>query len=264
MNITVVGLGKVGRPVYDTLRKYHETVIAYDNDPRQSQKNSIRECIERTDTAIFVVQTPSLPDGSFSNVYLKNALENFHDEQVKQQKLGFLYVVTSTTVPGSCEEFRKIVGDEIVYNPLFIRLPHIHDDLEKPNLFLVGHQDGTALLRWADIWPPTAPIVAMSLTEAELAKITLNCALTVKISLANQLHLVAKRMNCDSKKIMQAVGLDPRIGLEYLTPGWPYGGPCLPRDNRMFQYTARRVGIDAALSRGADEINNRISHETDV
>jgi len=100
-----------------------------------------------------------------------------------------------------------------------------------------------------------APVKRMSLIEAELAKITLNCALTMKISLANQLHLVAQKLGADSKKIMDAVGSDPRIGKEYLTPGWPYSGPCLPRDNRMFRYVAQKVGVDACLSEAADRIN---------
>jgi UDPglucose 6-dehydrogenase len=95
----------------------------------------------------------------------------------------------------------------------------------------------------------------MGLVEAELAKITLNCALTMKISLANQLYLVAKRMGADADKIMQVVGADPRIGPQYLKPGEPYGGPCLPPDNAMFAYFAKSVGVEAHLSIAADKIN---------
>jgi UDPglucose 6-dehydrogenase len=77
----------------------------------------------------------------------------------------------------------------------------------------------------------------------------------MKISLANQLHLVASKLGADSKKIMDAVGADPRIGNEYLEPGRPYSGPCLPRDNRMFRYVAEKVGVNASLSEAADRIN---------
>ena len=59
----------------------------------------------------------------------------------------------------------------------------------------------------------------MPLLEAELVKITLNCALTMKISLANQLRLVAQKLGADSNAIMDAVGSDPRIGHAYLKPG---------------------------------------------
>ena len=98
----------------------------------------------------------------------------------------------------------------------------------------------------------------MSLIEAELAKITLNCALTMKISLANQLYLVAQKVGADADKIMDAVGSDPRIGDAYLSPGAPYGGPCLPRDNAMFRYFAKRAGVEAHLSAAADAINEAL------
>jgi UDPglucose 6-dehydrogenase len=101
----------------------------------------------------------------------------------------------------------------------------------------------------------------MSLIEAELAKITLNCALTMKISLANQLYLVARKLGADPRKIMDAVGADPRINPHYLEPGRPYSGPCLPRDNRMFQFTAEKAGVFAALSIAADVINGMLDNE---
>jgi UDPglucose 6-dehydrogenase len=101
----------------------------------------------------------------------------------------------------------------------------------------------------------------MSLIEAELAKITLNCALTMKISLANQLHLVASKLGADSRKIMEAVGADPRINPCYLEPGRRFSGPCLPRDGRMFAYVANRVGIEAAMCLAADKINGMMPNE---
>ena len=177
----------------------------------------------------------------------------------EQGKEDYLFIVSSTTVPGSCEGFRSIVGDNIVYKPEFIRLEHVHMDLRTPAYVLIGAAKEKAKDRaisfYDRLYGTNIPFAEMSLTEAELAKITLNCALTMKISLANQLHLVAEKMGCDSKKIMAMVGADPRIGAAYLEPGRPYGGPCLPRDNRMFSYVAEKVGVEAALSIGADKIN---------
>jgi UDPglucose 6-dehydrogenase len=80
----------------------------------------------------------------------------------------------------------------------------------------------------------------------------------MKISLANQLHLVASKLGADSSRIMDCVGSDPRIGHAYLIPGRPYEGPCLPRDNRMFRFVAESVGVNAALSEAADKINQAI------
>lgn len=250
------GLGKVGLPILRMLRGKGFQAVGYDRVPAQTEVD-LAGAVEKSEACIFIVQTPSLADGSFSNGHLEEALMRFKHSIPMQAKPDYLYIITSTTTPGSCDEFRKIVGDNIVYKPEFIRLEHVDADLVRPSFILIGEGCHTAGDRAAAIYRQVAdvPVKRMSLIEAELAKITLNCALTMKISLANQLHLVAQRLGADSLKIMDAVGADPRINPCYLEPGRPYGGPCLPRDNRMFQYVARKAGVYAALSAGADLIN---------
>lgn len=254
--ICVCGLGKVGKPIFDTFLDKGFEAIGYDVD-QQKGGAYLPEAVEASDAAIFIVQTPSLPDGSFTNSYLIDALAAFRHEAQIQGKDDYLYIISSTTVPGSCENFRTLVGDNICYKPEFIRLAFVRGDLLTPSFILIGEGNEAAGNRCEAIFRQIAdaPVKRMSLTEAELAKITLNCALTVKISLANQLYLVAEKMGANADKIMDAVGSDPRIGNAYLQPGWPYGGPCLPRDNRMFGYVAERVGIRAFLSEAADKIN---------
>jgi UDPglucose 6-dehydrogenase len=100
----------------------------------------------------------------------------------------------------------------------------------------------------------------MSNINAELAKITVNCAVTMKISFANQLGAVcAKIPGADAHVILQAVGRDRRIGSHYFKPGLGYGGPCFPRDNQLFQYTARSVGAEAPLAAATDRINEGVN-----
>ena len=269
--IAVCGLGKVGKPILNMLRKKGFEAIGYDRDHNLAECSS-RDAVEVSDACIFIVQTPSLPDGSFSNEFLKDALTRFKNAERAMNRTDYLYIVTSTTTPGSCDEFRKIVGDNLVYKPEFIRLEHVDADLVRPAFILIGEARKQAGDRAEKIYraifaagipygSAVAPVHRMSLLEAELAKITLNCALTMKISLANQLHLGAKKLGADSRKIMECVGADPRIGPEYLEPGRPYGGPCLPRDNRMFRYVAEEAGVSAVLSLAADEINRMVSDE---
>jgi UDPglucose 6-dehydrogenase len=238
------------------LRQKGFKVVGYDRVPAQTEVD-LPTAVDQSDACIFIVQTPSLPDGSFSNGHLQEALIRFKHSIPMLGKPDYLYIVTSTTTPGSCDEFRKIVGDNIVYKPEFIRLEHVDADLLAPSFILIGEANTEAGYRTERLYRQIAdvPVKRMSLIEAELAKITLNCALTMKISLANQLHLVASKLGADSRKIMAAVGADPRIGNEYLEPGRPYAGPCLPRDNRMFRYVAEKVGVNASLSEAADRIN---------
>ena len=258
--ISVCGLGKVGLPILNLLREKGFRAIGYDRDWRKSE-GKIRDAVEGSDACIFIVQTPSKEDGSFSNEHLIDAIEQFHEIA----PADYLYIITSTTTPGSCDNFRKIVGDNVIYKPEFIRLEYVDADLRAPSFVLIGEHRKEAGDLAEAIYRGISdvPVKRMFLVEAELAKITLNCALTMKISLANQLHLVARKLGADSAKIMDAVGEDPRINKAYLTPGWPYSGPCLPRDNRMFQYVAEQVGVKAALSEAADQINDAIYHEQD-
>lgn len=260
--ICVVGLGRVGLPILEMLRGEGFEAVGYDHN-RELTQVTADAAVHNSDAAIFIVQTPSLPDGSFSNEFLLKALTEFKVHTDIQKKKDYLYIVTSTTVPGSCDGFRSIVGDMICYKPEFIRLEHVRVDLLTPAMILIGEGCPEAGDRCEAIFRRVSdsPVRRMSLIEAELAKITLNCALTMKISLANQLHLVAEKLGADSEKIMDAVGLDPRIGAEYLKPGRPYAGPCLPRDNQMFRFVAESVGVNAALSWAADKINEAVRGE---
>lgn len=254
--ICVCGLGKVGKPILDTFRWKGFDVVGYDIDEKLSESR-ISWAARETTAAIFIVPTPSLPDGSFSNAYLGAAI---HDFRLRASE-DYLFIVSSTTVPGSCDGFVKKFGiKNLCYRPEFIRLAHVRHDLTNPAYHLVGESNPEAGDRVEAIYREIAavPVHRMSLIEAELAKITLNCALTMKISLANQLHMVARKFGANSDTIMNCVGSDPRIGHAYLKPGTPYGGPCLPRDNRMFMYVAERVGVDAYLSAGADAINRKM------
>ena len=255
-------MGKVGRPILEMLRRKGFRAVGYDRIQKSSEV-TLETAVEHSDAGIFIVQTPSLADGSFSNEFLVDALTRFRNTVAMTRKPNYLYIVTSTTVPGSCDKFREIVGDNICYKPEFIRLEHVEKDLVNPSFVLIGEASEQAGDRVEQIYRAVAdvPVKRMTLLEAELTKITLNCALTMKISLANQLHLVAKKLGADSEKIMDAVGTDPRIGNAYLTPGWPYSGPCLPRDNRMFRFVAEQVGVDAWMSQAADKINQAVGCE---
>lgn len=260
MRVCVCGLGKVGKPLLEMLRSKGITALGYDVNPEISEV-PLKEAVKKSDAALFVVPTPSLPDGSFSNDHLISALSAFEAMAfLLGKKASYVYIVVSTTVPGSCDRFRQTVGDHICYKPEFIRLEHVHADLLAPSFVLVGAGSDWAGDACETLYRrvTSAPIKRMSLIEAELAKITLNCALTMKISLANQLWMVAKQVGADPEKIMDAVGTDPRIGNAYLAPGAPYGGPCLPRDNGMFRYFAKTVGVEAYLSTAADAINEAL------
>jgi UDPglucose 6-dehydrogenase len=96
----------------------------------------------------------------------------------------------------------------------------------------------------------------MSLTSAELTKISVNSFITMKISFTNQLRLIAEKFpDANIHEMMAAIGCDSRIGSKYLRAGLSFGGPCFPRDNRLVAYTARHHGVEAPLAEATDRVN---------
>jgi UDPglucose 6-dehydrogenase len=300
--ISVFGLGKLGACIAATLASRGFEVIGYDVDGRKTEAirkrlspieepylqktieeagsrlratDEIDEAVAQSEASFFVPSTPSLPDGSFSNHYLTQAVESAAIVVREHQKSRHLFIINSTLTPGTSDGvvkplLEKTLGGEcgktfgLCYNPEFIALGDVIRGLLQPDFVLIGESDplSGALLEglYKTFNTNSAPIERMSNINAELAKISLNCAVTTKISFVNQLSGVCARIpGADAGVILKAIGKDRRIGLDYLKPGLGFGGPCFPRDNRLFQYVAQSVGAEDALSRATDTINEDVN-----
>lgn len=223
--------------------------------------------VRTADACIFVTQTPSLPDGSFDNQYLIQGIEKVAKAVGGRE---FTFIIASTVTPSSCDTvFLPLIRTycphaHLVYKPELIALGTVMHDLAAPDVSLIGSYDAHAgadvLHLYAKLQPwisnKTILFKIMAPIEAELAKISLNCAITMKISFANQVGMVARRYGANPNAILDFVGLDSRIGKKCLKFGMPYGGPCFPRDNRMFQHVANKVGVSPHLAIATDYINS--------
>ena len=234
--------------------------------------DDIQEAVLESEASFFVPSTPSLPDGSFSNHFLLPALESGALAARKHLKKRHLFVVNSTLTPGTSDRvlqplLRRLLDGNcgtdfgLCYNPEFIALGDVINGLLRPDFVLIGESDpisGALLERVYKVLCMNSPAIErMSNINAELAKISLNCAVTMKISFVNQLSSVCAQIpGADPGVILKAIGKDRRIGSEYLKPGLGFGGPCFPRDNRLFQYVAQSVGVEATLSHATDRIND--------
>jgi UDPglucose 6-dehydrogenase len=231
-------------------------------DPREAVK---------TDVSFFIPPSGSLPDGSFSNEFLLKAMQSCARALAGAGKSGHLFVCSSTTTPGACDtvlvpmiekETKWTCGRDFgfCYNPEFIALGNVVNGLLEPDLVLIGESDpesGAALEALYKKYNRNRPQIShMSLVSAELAKISLNSYITMKISFTNQLRMIAERFpKADIHSVLDAIGSDSRIGKKYLRAGLSYGGPCFPRDNRLVAYTARQAGISAPLAEASDKVN---------
>ena len=237
--------------------------------------DSVEEAVAQSDVSYFVPSTPSLPDGSFSNQYLLPAVEEAAKAASRLKKDDHLFVVNSTVTPGTLDSvltpmLETVLGGRcgeafgLCYNPEFIALGNVIHGLLQPDFVLVGESDPASGALLAQIYQSyclnSPSVERMANINAELAKISLNCAVTTKISFVNQLSGVcAKIPGADPGVILSAIGKDRRIGSEYLRPGLGFGGPCFPRDNRLFQYIAKSVGADSSLAHATDKINEDVN-----
>src|SRR6266403_188111 len=224
-----------------------------------------------TDASFFIPPSPSLPDGSFSNEYLLKAMQPVAKAVRQAGKKGHIFVCSSTTTPGAVDTVLIPVleketgwkcGSEfhVCYNPEFIALGNVINGLLEPDLVLIGESDpesGAALEElYRNYTRNKCRIARMSIISAELAKISVNSYITMKISFTNQLLMVAEQFpKADINMILDAIGSDTRIGKKYLRAGLSFGGPCFPRDNRLLAYTARQSGLQAPLAEASDQVN---------
>lgn len=229
-----------------------------------------KEAISNSQVTFIVVATPSEADGSFSNQQLEESLKAI-GLALKDKNDYHLVVITSTVMPGISEHVGKFILEEtsgkkcgkdfgIAYNPEFIALGSVIHDFLNPDFILIGEinkKDGDTL---EEIYKNTCDnnpkFGRMNLVSAEIAKISLNCYITMKITYANSLAAICEKVpGADSQMITSSIGMDTRIGKKYLKPGLGFGGPCFPRDNVAFAAFARKVGEKAKLAEMVDEVN---------
>jgi UDPglucose 6-dehydrogenase len=239
-------------------------------------KGSIRalknttEAVLASEATFIVVPTPSTEAGGFSVRYVIDAARAI-GKALRMKNEYHLVVLTSTVLPGSTEHAIKPVLETesgkrcgvdfgLCYSPEFIALGSVIKDFLNPDFLLIGESDARAgdLLTeiYSQVVDRMAPVARMNFVNAELAKISLNAYVTMKISFANMLAALCEQLpGGDVDKVTGALALDTRIGPRYLKGAVGYGGPCFPRDNQALAYTARELGYPAPFAEATDAFN---------
>ncbi|MDK9701383.1 MAG: nucleotide sugar dehydrogenase [bacterium] len=228
------------------------------------------DAIQNSDTTFIVVATPTQSDGTYGNEQLEASLIAIA-EQLKTKSKKHRIVVSCTVMPGTLNNSmvplvervsgKKLgIGFSLAYNPEFIAMGDVIRIFTHPDFVLVGESEPEIGQKLEEIYkvlcPNDPPISRMSLINAELAKISLNCYVTTKITYANMLaELCEKLPGGDVDVITKAIGQDLRIGGKVLRGGLGFGGPCFPRDNRAFVRLAADFGMNANLAKTTHETN---------
>lgn len=247
--------------------------------------DSIKNFIPKANIAIVAVGTPSKENGDTDLIYVEEVAREIGAAMVTDQSL---LVVNKSTVPlGTARRVKTVLEEElskrgvrsnyyVASNPEFLREGAALHNTLFPDRIVVGAEEieTVNLLRqmYAPILDQTfippknimrnegyslPALVITSPTSAELIKYTANAFLAMKVSFINEFSGIAERVGADIREVARGIGLDNRIGPNFLNAGVGWGGSCFPKDVRSIIYTGNQYGYDMSIVKAVLEVNIR-------
>lgn len=295
MNVSFIGLGKLGLPLACCLAESGNKILGVDKNEYVLDKlnhqelpfyepglndifphpnfigftDSYKRAVEETDASIILVNT-QLGDSGYSDEFVESALTDLAVNLKRSNKDYHLIVLSSTVLPGSIARLihlvEKISGRKyqksfgFSYVPDFVRLGAVIQDFKNPEFFLIGANSQRDYDMTHEIWKNfhlnDPPEKSLTLEEAEVSKVSLNAFIVNKIAFVNFLGQVCDGMeNVNVHNITDVIGLDKRISPYFFKFGTPYGGTCFPRDTMAFIKFAADRKKEAKHLKFADEVN---------
>lgn len=231
--------------------------------------------------AIFIcVGTPPRHDGSADLSAIDHVAQQIAAE-ARSPKL----VVEKSTVPARTGiELQRALsaysrgngGFRVASNPEFLREGTAVEDFFHPDRIVVGVEDPAAAEQLREIYRPilerkfACPVHAgkcpdthkgeflvTTISSAELIKHASNSFLALKISYANAVADLCEKIGANVEEVTHAIGLDPRIGTQFLKAGLGFGGFCFPKDIQAFISLAATVGVDFEILKAAERVNKQ-------
>lgn len=274
MNVCVLGLGKVGLPTACYLSSLGHRVRGYDVDAGLTSDllngrsrlpyepgidltmirvvETLDDGLCAADVVYVIVPTPQ-ERLTLSSRWVESAVAGVHGT-------GPLIVVGSTLMPPDAA--RICNQQDVIYNPPLIRLGHVVSDLHFARVALVGTHDLGVLDLLGRLWRwSRTTVVRGDPGSIAFSKLAINVSLSLRVAWANEVEEMCRRWGADTEVVLRAVREDPRLGSGYMVPGFPPGGPCLPRDLDAWLCLG---GGSLASTVGVSHLRNEVRRVTGV
>src|SRR5271165_855307 len=164
----------------------------------------------------------------------------------------------------------------VASNPEFLREGTAVEDFFHPDRIVVGVEDEKSAATLREIYRPilerkfhcpvhagkcpavtSGALLVTTISSAELIKHASNSFLALKISYANVIADLCERIGADVEEVTHAMGLDPRIGTQFLKAGLGFGGFCFPKDIQAFIHLSSAVGVEFDMLKAAERVNKQ-------
>ena len=222
--------------------------------------SDVQEAVSQTELCVICVGTPSQLNGNLDLTYVRRVCEEI-GAALRERAGYFVVAVRSTMLPGTMRDVvipflerssGKIAGQDfgVCIHPEFLREGTAVADFYQPPKIVIG-EDGT---RCGDLIMRLyeniqAPVVRTAIEVAEMVKYADNAWHAVKVGFANEIGALSKAVGIDGQKVMKIFCQDLKLNLSahYLSPGFAFGGSCLPKDVRALSYRARSLDVKVPL-----------------
>ncbi len=172
---------------------------------------------------------------------------------------------TGQLIKDILEAYRPGISFPVLSNPEFLSEGTAIRDLMKPDRVVIGcestipgHRAAAALANLYASWVPRSKIAPIGLWSSELCKLAANAMLAQRVSSINSISAICERTGADVSEIAKSVGMDARIGSQFLKAGLGFGGSCFRKDIASLTYLAESLGLPevAAYWQQVLEMNN--------
>ena len=284
----VDAINKGKSPVFEKgLEKLIREVVA---DGKLKATISVDEAIENSDISFICVGTPSNLDGSINLEHIKRVCSDV-GRALKTKNKFHVIVIRSTILPGTTENTivpileresgGKFTDDfGIGVNPEFMREGHALYDFYNPERIVIGTTDKKPFFQKESFTKETlsiitnkksgdlveksyssinAPVVRVDIKTAEMIKYVDNVFHGMKVAFANEIGTVCRKLGIDGREVMRIFCMDRKLNLApyYFTPGFAFGGSCIPKDLRAILHETKELEIDTPLIETILDSNQR-------